>query len=107
MSGGGVLQAWWPGVRVRVSVGRAGTGLCQSVGPVYGAGGRRAGWMGPGAYACCVQVTWSEVEAVAVDRLAETLRAEPRTVSDQPDGRDVADLWVRCGPSGWRPRSDG
>ena len=45
----------------------------------------------------------------AVARLAETLRAEVRTVwvSDQPDGRDVADLWVRCGPSGWRPRSDG
>ena len=45
----------------------------------------------------------------AVGRLTETLRAQARTVwvSGQPDGRDVADLWVRCGPSGWRPRSDG
>ena len=41
----------------------------------------------------------------AVARLADVLRSEGRTVwvVDSPDGRDVADMWVRAGSSTWRP----
>ena len=44
----------------------------------------------------------------AVGRLAGLLRSEGRSVwvLDAPDGRDVADLWVRAGASSWRPEGD-
>ncbi len=74
-----------------------------------------AGWAGftPAACAGAVEVVLfpdgDRDGRRAVARLAETLCAQARTVwvSDAPDGRDVADMWVRCGPTGWRPRSDG
>ena len=87
--------------------------------PFVAEGGSRvcgvAGWAGftPAACAGAAEVVLfpdgDRDGRRAVARLAETLRAEARTVwvSGQPDGRDLADLWVRCGPSGWRPRSDG
>ncbi len=44
----------------------------------------------------------------AVGRLADLLRADGRSVwvLHAPDGRDVADLWVRAGASPWRPEGD-
>lgn len=45
----------------------------------------------------------------AVDRLAGQLRVAGRRVwiVPAPDGRDLADLWVRAGASAWRPLPDG
>lgn len=44
----------------------------------------------------------------AVDRLADQLRDAGRRVwiVPAPDGRDLADLWVRAGASIWRPLPD-
>ena len=87
--------------------------------PFMAEAGRRvcgvAGWAGftPAACAGATEVVLfpdgDRVGRRAGARLAEPLRAQARTVwvSDALNGRDVAGFWVRCGPSGWSPRSDG